>query len=97
MISQKLKLNDDKTEIIILSAPSHTTQVNCGNIVIGDSSVVPAASARNLGVIFDHHLTMESHIKMVSKNAYYHLRNIASICNTLCIDSAKGTCTKEIT
>jgi len=90
MISQKLKLNDDKTEIIILSAPSHTTQVNCGNIVIGDSCVVPAASARNLGVIFDHHLTMESHIKMVSKNAYYHLRNIASIRNTLCVDSAKA-------
>ena len=90
MISQKLKLNDDKTEIIILSAPSHTTQVNCGNIVIGDSCVVPAASVRNLGVIFDHHLTMESHIKMVSKNAYYHLRNIASIRNTLCVDSAKA-------
>ena len=90
MISQKLKLNDDKTEIIILSAPSHTTQVNCGNIVIGDSCVIAAASARNLGVIFDHHLTMESHIKMVSKNAYYHLRNIASIRNTLCVDSAKA-------
>ena len=82
MKSQKLKLNDDKTEIIILSAPSHTTQVNCGNTVIGDSCVVLGGSVRNLEVIFDHHLTMESHIKMVSKNAYYHLRNIASILNT---------------
>jgi len=90
MISHKLKLNDDKTEIIILTAPNQNTQVNCGNIVIGDSFVAPAASARNLGVIFDHSLTMESHIKMVSKNAYYHLRNIASIRNTLCVDSAKA-------
>ena len=27
---------------------------------------------------------------MVSKNVYYHLRNIASIRNTLCVDSAKA-------
>ena len=61
MISQKLKLNDDKTEIIILSAPSHTTQVNCDNIVTGDSCVVPVASARSLGVIVDHHLTKKNY------------------------------------
>ena len=33
---------------------------------------------------------MESHFKMVSKNAYYHHPNIASIRNTLCVDSAKA-------
>ena len=33
---------------------------------------------------------MESQIKIVSKNAYYHLHNIASIRNTLCVDSAKA-------
>ena len=27
---------------------------------------------------------------MVSKNVYYHLRNIASIRNTLCVDSAEA-------
>ena len=31
MITQKRKLNDDKTEIIILLAPSHTTQIQIQN------------------------------------------------------------------
>jgi hypothetical protein len=48
MISHKLKLNDEKTEIFILSTPSQSIHVNCGNIVIGDSFVASAPSAKML-------------------------------------------------
>ena len=90
MISHKLKLNDDKTEVIVLSAPRHKQYTTCENISIGNTPTLPAASVRNLGVILDQHITMETHIKMVCKNVYYHLRNIASIRNVLTTDSAKA-------
>jgi len=38
-----------------------------------------ASQVRNLGVIFDPQLRFESHIKHISKTAFYHLRNAARL------------------
>ena len=35
--------------------------------------------ARNLGVVMDSDLSFNSHIKTVTKSAYYHLKNISTI------------------
>jgi hypothetical protein len=90
MISNKLKLNDDKTEVIVLSAAQHHHRVQCNRIVIGNADIAPHKSARNLGVIFDQHLSMDAHIKLVCRNAYYYLRNISSIRRVLSVESAKA-------
>ena len=76
---------------LYISAPRHKQYTTCENVLsIGNTPILPAASVRNLGVILDQHITMETHIKMVCKNAYYHLRNIASVRNVLTTDSAKA-------
>ena len=38
-----------------------------------------STTGRNLGVIFDQDLSFTSHIKQISKSAFFHLRNIAKI------------------
>ena len=48
---------------------------------------LPTVSARNLGVIFDRHLNLESHINNVCRSAYFHLRNIGSVRNMLSDDA----------
>ena len=53
-------------------------QINVGNIEIN-----PSLSDRNLGVIFDSHLNLESHINTVCRSAYFHLSNIRSVRNML--------------
>ena len=40
-------------------------------------------TARNLGVIFDQDLSFSSHIKHVTRTAFFHLRSIAKIRNIL--------------
>ena len=52
-------------------------------INVGNTEINPSLSARNLGVIFDSHLNLESHINSVCRSAYFHLRNIRSIRNIL--------------
>ena len=87
MTKNKLKLNEDKTEIIILSSPFNRQEINVEHIQVGTAAISPALSVRNLGVIFDSHLTMGNHVRRICSTAYYHLRNISSIRKALTHDS----------
>ena len=84
----KLKLNADKTELIVLS--SKRQDISVDDILIGDALVHPSHSIRNLGVMFDNNLSMNSHITKVCSVAYFHLRNISRIRNILTLDAAKA-------
>jgi hypothetical protein len=83
MADNKLKLNGDKTEMMILTAPRLQSRVELSAIQIGDCSIPSSPSMRNLGSWFDQAATMESHVKFVCKTCYYHLHNIAAVRNML--------------
>ena len=53
MILHKLMMNDSKTEFVIVVSSGSVDNVSIATITIGDSSVTPSGSARNIGVIFD--------------------------------------------
>ena len=79
MITNKLKINGDKTEFLVITSPyiklpSLDFQLNVGSCTIGTFS-----SARNFGVLFDSHMNLESHIINVCRSLHLHLRNIRSI------------------
>ena len=78
MSSNKLRLNNDKTELLVLNA-RHRPLPPLDSIYAG-SDIIPASkSAKNIGVWFDDILSMEKQINYICKSAFYHLRNIASI------------------
>ena len=79
MAINKLKFNDDKTEGLLIGSPQQLKKINIESLTVGSSQVHPTTSARNLGVIFDNHLTMKPHIQQVVKSAWYHLRNLFQI------------------
>jgi hypothetical protein len=78
MSTNKLKLNKDKTELLILSS-KHSLQKCLPTLRFGSDCIKHSVSARNIGVIFDSTLSMVPHVKVVCKAAFYHLRNIAKI------------------
>lgn len=49
------------------------------SLCIGQSTVEPSASCRNLGVVFDKNLLLSSHVSAVCRNTLYYLRKIGSI------------------
>ena len=74
-----LLLNSDKTEIIVLG-PRHLRESFSSDVTAIDGiSLAPSTTVRNLGVLFDQDLSFNSHIKQISKTAFFHLRNIAQI------------------
>ncbi|TWW54028.1 hypothetical protein D4764_0190130 [Takifugu flavidus] len=48
-------------------------------ITLDGISLTSSLSVRNLGVTFDQNLSFNSHIKLVSRSAFFHLRNISKI------------------
>ena len=74
-----LKLNGDKTELLVVRPPTHrnVTEEICVNV--DGCSITESQNIRNLGVIFDSQLTFKPHIKAATKTAFYHLSNIAKI------------------
>jgi len=87
MSQNKLKLNDDKTELLYIASRYQKHKVNPQNITIGEHTISPSSKARNLGVIFDPYLTMEQHIHSICRTSTHHLRNIGKISKYLSRDS----------
>ncbi len=78
MAMNYLKLNDDKTEILLISS-YHREKVIFDNIKIGSAVIEPSEQARNIRVIFDSIMYMEPHINSLVSQAFYHVINISSI------------------
>ena len=73
-----LKLNDSKTEMLVMH-PKRKPSREMTDINIGDSSISRSNFARNIGVIFDENLTLERHVRSVTSSAFFHIRNIGLI------------------
>lgn len=83
-----LKINDTKTEVMVIGSRQQIAKVNVNGIKIGNDVVKPVRSLRNLGVIMDENMRMDRHIGKICKTAYYHLRNIRRIRPFLSKDAA---------
>ena len=57
-------------------------------LTIDNTFISCSASARNLGAIFDQHLSMEAHVRNVCSSAFYHLHHISRIRDVLDIKTA---------
>ena len=84
----KLKLNSDKTELLIFHAKHRPApplnSMNIGNLVISLSK-----SCMNIGTTFDSYMNFDEHIKNICRIAFYYIRNIAKIRKFLSHDTAK--------
>ena len=87
MIQNKLKINDSKTEFLVLTSSFLKQHFNDLNISVGNSRIAPSLSARNLSVIFDNHMSLDKQINSICKSAFFHLKNISSIRNMLTDDA----------
>jgi len=61
-LNNNLKLNDDKTEFLIIGTPQQLVKLDNISIRVGDSDIHPVPIARNLASWFDSRLSMATHI-----------------------------------
>ena len=79
MTENKLKLNDSKTEFFISASQKNMSKLSHINIRIGNETISPSNTIKNLGVTFDPSMTMSSHITSLCQSINFNLRNISRI------------------
>ena len=82
MAKRKLKLNDGKTEIMIIKGNlRNTIEADFGDVTFDDAQLVPSENAKNLGVVLDSSLSFRSHIDSMTRTCNFHIRNLYMIKN----------------
>ena len=79
MVVNKLKLNDSKTEFFVAASAHNLRNFPDVQLNVGNTLISPSETIRNLGVIFDHRMSMSNHISHICSTVTFYLRNIARI------------------
>ena len=82
MLVNKLKLNDNKTEVLHFSS-QFCSCCQFSGITIGDVQVEPATCAKTLGVTLDSHLNLDKHLSTISRSSMASLSYIGRLRRSL--------------
>ena len=89
MSSNKLKLNDSKTEFLVLGSVASLKMVSTSSIHIGDHDIELSTCVRNIGAFFDNTSKMEKHVKSICKSAWFNLYRISKVRDYLSEEQTK--------
>ena len=89
MHADKLKLNENKTEVMLIATRQQLSKVNLTTLTVGDTSVATVDKAQNLGVWFDSQLNFNVHITKTCTLSFCSLYKIRRITKYLLYKSAQ--------
>ena len=73
MLRHRLKINDSKTEVMVLGTQAQLNKINFSSVRVGQSNIELVSVVRNLGVLFDQQLKMNDHVDTICKKGYVQL------------------------
>ena len=87
MSNNFLKINEDKTQFMII-APPKLNRERFSNICIsfGGSLLFPTTEGANLGVTFDDTMSFSNHINTITSKGYFYMNNFYRVADKLNYD-----------
>jgi hypothetical protein len=74
-----MKLNESKTDVLMVYSARSRLDPLPLPLAVGNEQICPVSSVRNLGFIFDCHMSFEAQIRSTRQRCYFHLRRIARL------------------
>ena len=80
MAANLLALNSSKTDFLIIGSPQQLAKLTASSLSLSPGTNTDASStARNLGFIFDSHLSYHDQISALTKACFFHIRDLRRI------------------
>jgi exonuclease III len=89
LLENRMKLNDSKTEFLIMGTANKLKNVNFDDIKIGQVQIKAVKKAKNLGVMYDCEGKLTQQVSNICKIGFYCVRNLAAIRKSLDLKTAK--------
>jgi len=89
MNNNKLKLNSEKTELMVFAPKHKVPTAGSVSMIIGDTDISATTLVRNLGVLLDTTLSMNQQATAVCRSSYHQLRQIGQVRRYLTTETAK--------
>ena len=90
MIENKLQLNDEKAECLLIRANKCAQNLNCTSLSFGHNVMSFSTTAKNLGFHFTDDMRIDAHVIDTCHKVYIDIRRISSICHILSFDATKS-------
>lgn len=85
-----LRLNPDKTKILVIAPPSIQKEIVIRGIFADNNCIRFVDTAKNLGIVLDSELSFNAHVTKVVKTCFGVLRDLHSIKHFLTLDHLKS-------
>ena len=85
--ASRLRRNPSMTQVMWLGSAQQLVKVPLSEIPVLSSPICVAATARNLGVVFDNQLSMSAHVTAVYRSGYYQLRQLRPLRRCMTTDA----------
>ena len=79
MFTNKLKLNDEKTEAMLCGSKTSLGKVSLESVQVGQASIPLSTCVRNLGLQVDSLLTKSDHVSLVVRTCNFHIRTLGRL------------------
>jgi hypothetical protein len=89
MRTNMLKLNTDKTEMMLIASKKDLHMIDKISVKVGNTDIKSISHVKNLGVILDSTMTMKHQVNVTTRLAYHKLYKIGRIRRYLSEDVTK--------
>jgi hypothetical protein len=84
-----LKINQDKTELIIFTPKHRASEFSDCELLFDGTIIHESQFVKNLGAFLERSLCMEKQVSAISRSCFFHLRNIGRIRPYITTDACK--------
>ena len=83
MASNRLKLNEEKTQVIWLGTRQQLAKITVDTVTLPHVTIQCSLTVRNLGVTLDGQLSMADHVAAISRSCFHQLRQLTAVPKSL--------------